>query len=132
VPERAIEFVRRNPDKVQFWDQEALNATLVHQWIELPATWNMQNETQWSPVPQQGKITEPAIVHFITADKPWQWSNKHHFKFEYHQYRLKTPWSQYKQEGKPSLSQKPYRFIKALVRRLLPASLRGWLRSWQS
>ena len=118
VPERAIEFVRNNPEKVQFWDQEALNATLVDQWIELPARWNTQNEAQLDQIK-----TEPAIVHFITADKPWQWSNKHPLKFEYHKYRLKTPWYRYSPEGKPTLSQIFRRLVKGIVRPMIPASL---------
>ena len=43
VPEQAISFVRNNPEKAKYWDQDALNATLSHQWVELPSRWNWQH-----------------------------------------------------------------------------------------
>ena len=47
VAERAISFIRNNPTKVQYWDQDALNATLVRSWIELqpPGTGNFVDAT---------------------------------------------------------------------------------------
>jgi lipopolysaccharide biosynthesis glycosyltransferase len=128
VPERAISFIKNNPQKVQYWDQDALNAILIDQWIELPPYWNWQD---WH---------ESAVVHFIADDKPWQWSNTHPFKHEYHKYRLKTPWRRYKQEGQPSLPQRFDSSVRNFVRRfgssvrnfaraVLPATLRQWIRS---
>ena len=124
VPERAMSFVRNNPDKAQYWDQDALNAVLVHQWVELPSCWNWQD---WLHKPVAGM--KPAIVHFIAGDKPWHWSNNHPFKHEYHKYRLKTPWRQYQQEGRPGLPQRLNRSLRSIARAVLPANLRQRLRS---
>src|SRR5271166_3713344 len=33
VPTQAISFIKNNPERVQYWDQDALNAILVHQWV---------------------------------------------------------------------------------------------------
>lgn len=114
VAERSIAFVKKNPEKIKYWDQDALNATLVHQWIELPACWNWQDWLHTS---------DPAVVHFISADRPWRWSSKHPFKHEYHKYRLKTPWGRYKSEGRPP---GPLRIV---ARAVLPGGVRQWLRS---
>jgi lipopolysaccharide biosynthesis glycosyltransferase len=129
VPRQAIEFVKRYPEKVQFWDQDALNAILVHRWIELPVCWNAQNEAQWARASGREKIMEPAVVHFINADKPWHWSNNHPFKNEYRKYRLKTPWRRYRQEGQPRLSQRLYLFLRSVARTVLPGRVRQWLRA---
>jgi lipopolysaccharide biosynthesis glycosyltransferase len=98
VCERATAFVRENPEKVEFHDQDALNVILVGRWIHLPGTWNGQDfGGTGRPVP------DVAIVHFIGPGKPWHWSwrsNEHPFKKEYRQYRRKTPWRQYTLEGR--------------------------------
>jgi lipopolysaccharide biosynthesis glycosyltransferase len=46
VPERAISFAKENPEKVRFHDQDALNATLVHQWVEISPCLNWQDPTR--------------------------------------------------------------------------------------
>jgi lipopolysaccharide biosynthesis glycosyltransferase len=122
VPEQTIAFIANNPEKVPLWDQDALNAILVNEWIELPACWNAQNEAHWLRTSEH--TMDPAIVHFITAHKPWHWSNRHPFKPEYHKYRLKTPWRRYKPEGKPRLHS-----LRRVARVVLPQNLRQWLRS---
>jgi lipopolysaccharide biosynthesis glycosyltransferase len=124
VAERAIAFIKNNPDKVTAWDQDALNAILVNQWVELPPHWNAQNEAHWRQESQSRVAAKPAVVHFITDDKPWRWSNKHPFKREYHKYRLKTPWAKYRQEGQPR-----FRIVYSFARALVPRSLRKWLRA---
>lgn len=116
VAERAISFVRNNPQKVRYWDQDGLNATLFGRWIVLPSIWNWQE----SCVPS-GCGEEPIIAHFISSAKPWQWYGEHAFKHEYRKYRLKTPWRRYRPEGQPNW---PLR----VVRSVLPAHLRKWLR----
>jgi lipopolysaccharide biosynthesis glycosyltransferase len=126
VAERAISFVKDNPDKVQYWDQDALNAILSNQWVELPPCWNWQ---YWWRTSTPETEREPAIVHFIAGDKPWHWSNTHFFKQEYHRYRVQTPWRRYKLEGQPGLWLRLGRGLKSLARTILPAGFRQWLRS---
>jgi lipopolysaccharide biosynthesis glycosyltransferase len=131
VPERAIEFVRNNPEKVQYWDQDALNAILVQQWIELPEYWNTQSETvnDWLRASESGAEMDPAVVHFTTSLKPWQYAGNSPFKREYHRYRLKTPWRRYKLEGSPSLRQRVRQTLRKFARLVLPRPFRQWVRS---
>ena len=119
VPERAIAFARENPEKVQYWDQDALNGSLVDKWCELPAYWNW---LYWSRPSEHDTEEQPAIVHFHGQHKPWHWSNTHPFRQEYRKYRGRTPWP-YREEGVPALPRR-------LARIILPNSLRRWLRSW--
>jgi lipopolysaccharide biosynthesis glycosyltransferase len=130
VYERAVEFMRNNPDKLNYYDQDALNAILVHRWINLPAIWNEHAlSTPGPPALRNKHIVNPAIVHFVGDDKPWRWSSKHPFKREYHKYRRKTPWRQYREEGRPALPQRLGRSLRRSARVVLPGRLREWLRS---
>jgi lipopolysaccharide biosynthesis glycosyltransferase len=119
VAEAATLFARENSEKMQFWDQDALNGTLVNRWIEVPPTWNWQFP---GTLPENGNEFEPAVVHFTTKDKPWHWLNAHILKSEYYRYRGKTPWRQYvPHEINPN--------IRNAVRSLVPRHLRSWLRA---
>jgi lipopolysaccharide biosynthesis glycosyltransferase len=127
VPERVVSFIRGNPEKAECWDQDGLNATLVDQWRELPRFWNAQiHESRAVPL---GTEKNPAIVHFVTGDKPWFRSNKHPFKDEYHKYRLKTAWRRYKQVGEPHLLERFRPSLQSFARVVLPGRVRRWLRS---
>jgi lipopolysaccharide biosynthesis glycosyltransferase len=116
VGERAIAFIRDNPTKVNYYDQDALNAILVNSWISLSPIWNHH-------------IPNPAIVHFIGEDKPWRWSTKHAYKMEYYRYRRKTPWRHYWLAEGWVVSQRTLsRSLRRFARAVLPGSLQQWLR----
>jgi lipopolysaccharide biosynthesis glycosyltransferase len=117
IPEKAIAFIKENPTKVEYWDQDALNAILSTRWINLPTVWNYKVNTN------------PAVVHFTGPVKPWHWSGKYAFALEYHKYRRKTPWRRYRLEGRPVLLRRFFHSVRTFVVALLPVGLRRWLRS---
>ena len=124
VAERAISFIKNNPERARLWGQDALNAILVDQWIELSPCWNRQG---WSKTRRAHEDKHGlAIVHFSNDSKPWQWANRHAFKHEYRHYRLKTPWREYRAENIPPL---PERLLRHCARLILPSTIRGWLRA---
>jgi lipopolysaccharide biosynthesis glycosyltransferase len=124
VAARAINFIRENPEKVRYWDQDGLNAILVTQWIELSDYWNAQSGAGWVG-------ENPAIVHFSSPRKPWEWSSKHYsFEHEYRKYRLKTPWRRYREEGRPSPLRRFGYFLRSFARAVLPGSVRQRLRQY--
>jgi lipopolysaccharide biosynthesis glycosyltransferase len=124
VVENAISFVKEYPQKIQFWDQDALNATLVDQWLELPKSWNWRDKKR----PSRKLEGEPAIVHFVGHNKPWHWSNNHPFRHEYRKYRRKTPWP-FQPENRPPLPGRIDHFARKALKAALPASFRHWLKS---
>jgi lipopolysaccharide biosynthesis glycosyltransferase len=96
IAARALTYLRQYRRQVYFWDQEALNATLVGKWTKLDQRWN------WSPRfdriefhdPDFGHAEKsPWIVHFSGALKPWHFEGKS-APFElYYRYLDSTAWA---------------------------------------
>jgi lipopolysaccharide biosynthesis glycosyltransferase len=124
VAEEAMEFIRRFPEKLEYWDQDALNGTLVHRWVEAPRIWNEQNDLFAA---RTG--ASPAIVHFCGETKPWRAYSADRFKLEYYRHRRATPWRRYKLEGRPAVPQKLKDASRSLARAVLPRALTRWLRT---
>ncbi|MBV8361747.1 MAG: glycosyltransferase family 8 protein [Deltaproteobacteria bacterium] len=123
VSERAIAFVKKHRERLNFWDQDALNAVLDGRWISLPAVWNAHHQH----VAGVSRVADPAIVHYCGDIKPWHWrwhEVQHPYKYEYHRYRKRTPWRRYRLEGRPGWSRR----MKQVAKRLLPLKVRQRLR----
>jgi lipopolysaccharide biosynthesis glycosyltransferase len=79
VRQRALTFLHEHTDGILFWDQDALNAVLVDDWIELDPRWNRmshyweQRKTGTLPFSQEtiASLRDPFIVHFASGSKPW-------------------------------------------------------------
>jgi lipopolysaccharide biosynthesis glycosyltransferase len=65
-------LIDRNFD-LDFLDQDALNVTFWNRWTPLNHAWNVQRYLRRSdPLRQRwAPFREPAIIHYITSDKPW-------------------------------------------------------------
>lgn len=60
---RALEFARSAGSKLVLWDQDALNAVLLGEWVELDERWN-----RWA---SSGRPLNGCIVHYTLSPKPW-------------------------------------------------------------
>lgn len=83
---RSLDYLRRFRDRVYFWDQEALNATLCGHWQPLPHQWNCHPSYVSSDTP-------PAILHFSGNLKPWLFAGRTPHRLLYQQYLSRTDWS---------------------------------------
>ncbi len=65
---RAMALATQNAAQMKYHDQTALNGVLRGGWAELPLVWNFQfcQKTLYFAV-----HFNPAILHFITSEKPW-------------------------------------------------------------
>ncbi|TAH30660.1 MAG: glycosyltransferase family 8 protein [Cytophagales bacterium] len=88
--EKLINYINQNPDKLMFWDQDALNAMCYGQCIYLDNKWNMQATMFENNKDSKQNFQNTAIMHFTGSSKPWQYMNKHPYKYLYYQYLKKT------------------------------------------
>jgi lipopolysaccharide biosynthesis glycosyltransferase len=68
--ERALAYIRQNPELCFLPDEHALNAILDGNIAELTPVWNMRpitKERRWAQ-----RLGHPVIVHHAGPDKPWQ------------------------------------------------------------
>jgi lipopolysaccharide biosynthesis glycosyltransferase len=124
VTSKVLQFLMQNREKIQYHDQDGLNAILYNQWLVLPPKWNMQmnmlncvNKAYFGEELLKEAIEHPSIIHYTGSSKPWQYDNTHPLKSEYYQYLQITEWNSYK----PAKSFKI--IIKRIVKEILPQSV---------
>jgi len=71
IGERALEFIRQNPDLCFLPDEDALNAILDGCIAELSPMWNARPQPRWHKKGTIG-IASPAIIHHTGNEKPWR------------------------------------------------------------
>jgi lipopolysaccharide biosynthesis glycosyltransferase len=94
---RALDFIRRHPALCQLPDEDALNGLLDGRVAELSPVWNLQAPL-WSHREVRA-LVEPAIIHYIGANKPWKRFRRRKRLFEqraahrlYREFVKDSPW----------------------------------------
>ncbi len=94
---RSLDFIRRNPTICLLPDEDALNAILDGRVAEVSPVWNMQAPI-WSHREVQA-LVQPAIIHYIGANKPWKRFTDRKRLFEhsdayrlYQEFSTASPW----------------------------------------
>lgn len=99
--ERLLDCLRTNRQHVWCWDQYALNAVLAGSWGRLPLRWNAGSHLFEFPGKGPGPIDpdefremrqRPAIIHFTTEFKPWDFDSRHPWRERYFQALDRTAW----------------------------------------
>lgn len=97
---QCIAWLEKNGDIARYCDQDGLNACLLGDFMRLHAKWNVQTPMYWpggarilkKRADTLSALSDPAIVHFTTGEKPWEKYSFCKWKNLFHQYRLQTPW----------------------------------------
>jgi lipopolysaccharide biosynthesis glycosyltransferase len=99
---QATTFILENPEKLEYWDQDALNYVLHKRWGALPVSWNVTSGCVQAYLSGELKDDEmlaglmrPNIMHFSASIKPWHYISEHPWKAQYYRYLKFTPFSQY-------------------------------------
>lgn len=86
IEQKLLACLRDNEEFIWCWDQYALNVVFSGDWGKLPGRWNQGAHVYQYPGPEHSPIPaeefiemrdEPAIVHFTTEWKPWQYNHFH-------------------------------------------------------
>jgi lipopolysaccharide biosynthesis glycosyltransferase len=83
---RLFHVLRSNAKHIWCWDQYALNVVFASAWTPLPLRWNQGAhifdfpDESCSPLGRQQFLDardDPAIIHYTTEWKPWDFRNRH-------------------------------------------------------
>lgn len=120
VTDRLFAFIKNRFGAIKQHDQDVLNAVLYSEAVPLNYTWNFLPPFIKAPqlsfpdrVDYSKQETDPAVVHFVSAPKPWEYGCRHPYRNEYYKYLSFTPF----QGFRPSFN----------WRRYYKNSLRIWL-----
>ena len=93
VEARLVEIISTMPDKLQIFDQSALNILLDGDWQELTPAFN-STLPYWSTFCRA--VSEPVVVHFEGRTKPWhgpRFSADHPARRDLERFLKGSPWS---------------------------------------
>lgn len=107
ISERTMDFAKKMGAKLDYYDQDALNAILYDTCLYLHPTWNVHSSIfRISPEDPRRRtqeicdaIADPAVVHFSGPPKPWEYGCNSPFKEEYWRYLRKTPYKRFRPIG---------------------------------
>ncbi len=94
------DFIIQSPQKIKYWDQDVLNAVLHKERLRLHPRWNCTlpmftssaENTFFTDEELLEATSKPAIVHYITPQKPWKaWQNPPQRELYLH-YDRQTPY----------------------------------------
>ncbi|VVB78763.1 Glycosyl transferase family 8 [uncultured archaeon] len=108
ISKKAIDYIKTYPEKIQYADQDGLNAILVDKWKELTPKWNTITRLFYfkylkvirPPNYENDNLSEitkaPNIIHYAGFIKPWYFLDPSPYKSIYWKYLKETPWKDYK------------------------------------
>lgn len=122
ISEKVMEFLLSNSHKTALHDQDGFNSVLYDKWLPIAPKWNQQtkffsmklDESSFIQEEWEEAIKNPAIIHYTTSSKPWQYTNIHPFKEEYYSYLKLTEWHDFVPQGKTFKNQVKKWIIMAL------------------
>lgn len=140
APEHLIQFAEKHRSKLLSHDQDVLNGVYSSETYLLGLEWNFQaryadctaDELWMKPEEFAGARDNPAIIHFSTKYKPWNYGVKVPHQELYFQYLALTPWRTY--IPRETLQAKLHRILgvddmKKLIKSRFPQTIRFMRRS---
>lgn len=96
ISEKAVDFLNSNHKAAIYADQDALNATLVNNWLQIDSKYNLMKD--YIPRDLQKKeinkfLEDKVIVHFAQFYKPWNTLCNNRLRDLYYEYLRTTPFS---------------------------------------
>ena len=133
IEEKLFRCLRENESHVWCWDQYALNVVFAGRWGKLPLRWNQgahvfeypcSELAPFAPEDFEAMRDRPAIVHFTTEFKPWDFVPFHPLRSKFYDQLDQTVWRGWRP------SNPGFNFRKWLDRRVCKL-IRCWLVQWR-
>lgn len=134
LAQQYVKYIKENPDKLLYPDQDVLNVVLQDSKKLLPERYNVQEafyriNRECVPCENTEEIEKaiynPSIIHY-TDVKPWYYECKHPFRDVYYEYRSRTRWhNSYKMELSHILNKSVIRAkLKRIIKKILHIKVR--------
>ncbi|EFG4416218.1 glycosyltransferase family 8 protein [Escherichia coli] len=84
-----IDYLKENINEILYLDQDALNAILYDEWLEIDEKWNYHNTfiLKKNNNKEHILLDKPVIIHYTGPVKPWDAESSHIFKSRYWHYK---------------------------------------------
>lgn len=98
IEEKMLEYAREHTDILKYQDQDVINVAMRDHVHFLPLRWNSQYlDTRYTP--RNSKLYyesfhKPAIIHYVTSEKPWLPLSAAPRKKYFYRYLAMTPWNE--------------------------------------
>jgi len=103
VTDKLTDYLDAHGSRAYVADQEALNAAVVGDWLELDRTWNYIAHVSEGFLQQpELEPTDPSIVHFAGRLKPWLYGRLPLFAEEWFTVAEATPWGGFRAAPPPA------------------------------
>ncbi len=132
ITEKVIKFVDENQNVIQFVDQCGLNAVINGNWKKISLKYNQQavifekdfkeKYNCFSNKELQDAKKKPVIIHYTGSSKPWQYVNKHPYKYLYWKYLRMTPFNRYVPEDLTFLN---------VIKRMIPEIAKEYIKRFR-
>jgi lipopolysaccharide biosynthesis glycosyltransferase len=123
VGERAMEALRRRPERYPFYEQSALNEYFAGAFAPLSPRYNFMGDFFLLDLEQ---TIAPIVLHFVNSPKPWEyklWRGERRFAENYNAWFAASPWPELSRRdaGLAPPARRPRRSARrrAFARRLL-------------
>lgn len=107
---RCIEYAKVHKERIKYGDQCTINLVLDNDIQLLDGRWNVCVTAMGGPP----AVSNPAILHFITQDKPWESWYENPLKKHYWRYLDVSPWADSK-PTEPSNTDQAWRRARQLA-----------------
>lgn len=117
ISEKALKYLNQHP-RSPFGDQDALNVACDGLWKKLDPKWNFQNHYN-TRIADMRPTERPAIVHFVTVNKPWKPTSLSVNASLYDSFRNRTLFARTNRERLSDAIQTMWRRLKRGLRQLV-------------
>lgn len=112
-----LNFIKNSKIKLEFHDQDAINANTFNKWLNLPLKFNYMS-TLFNKNDLNNKKQNILIIHY-TGLKPWNYFSHNYFNTYYFYYLSKTPWKNKKYINK-SFKNTAIIFLESIILFMFP------------
>jgi len=96
ICEKLINYIKKHPERLKLYDQDALNALMWNNYLTIPLKYNYTTSLLYKYNSNYNNVLKDNLVIHYAGDKPWNYFSKNPLNEAYFYYLKKTPWKDIK------------------------------------